>query len=142
MAASNELQFGLNACPSILDELTNRGSQPWWSPASIFVLTDTETASSGYSIATDLRRLGATLVGTPSRQSGNAFGDYTLHPLPNTDASLAVSFKMFRYWPDDPERGHIMTPDIPLTYETFRDHGFDPNTTVALAARQQVPTVY
>ena len=136
-AASNELQFGLNACPSIANQLTTRGRETWWKPASIFVLTDTQTASSGYSIATDLRRVGATLVGTPSSQSGNAFGDYTLHQLPNSGASLGVSFKMFRYWPDDPERGHILRPDIPLTYETFRNHRFDPNTTVTLATQPQ-----
>lgn len=132
-AQSRELRGVLDGCPSLWTEIDSRGPGPWWHPDKLLVLTDNGTYSSAYSITTDLCRAGATIIGTPSGQSGNAFGDYTTYTLPHSGGTLCVSYKVFRYWPDDPARGHLLHPDIELSYDDLRDHRFDPNTAVIRA---------
>jgi hypothetical protein len=113
----------LQLSPTFTAESNRRGRAPWWSPAAVAVLTDNGTFSSGYTIAADLVRAGAVVIGTASSQSGNCFGDHLPRALPHSRLTLLVSFEQFNDWPDDPDRGHLLRPD---------SH-FDPNTSLLKA---------
>lgn len=73
------------------------------------------------------------MVGVPSGQAGNCFGDTLFFKLNNSAISGAVSFKRFLEYPDDPERGKMLRPDYELTYDKLAAYGFDPNAEILLA---------
>ena len=89
--------------------------------------TSTKTGTAPYWI------IGATVVGTPSAHAGNNFGDSLLFQLPNTQLRGAVSFKQNVTFPDDPDKGRCLIPDVWLTHEKWASLNFDPNAEVLLA---------
>lgn len=99
----------------------------------VVVLCSTLTYSSGYNLMRDLYSLGAVLVGAPSAQSGNNFGDSLPFKLTNTGIQASVSHKANVSFPDDPELGRTLWPHRELTYARLKAAGFDPNAEVGLA---------
>ncbi|HXI04554.1 MAG TPA: S41 family peptidase [Candidatus Saccharimonadales bacterium] len=102
-------------------------------PAKVMVLSSPRTFSSGYTLMYYLYRAGATIVGTPSAQAGNCFGETLPFDLKNSGLTGTISQKQFVYFHDDPEAGRVLRPDIPLTWEALRSHDFDLNTEALLA---------
>ncbi len=106
---------------------------PTYRPPKLVVLSSSLTYSAGYSMVAALERLGATVVGTPSAQAGNAFVDSLLFRLQNTQLDCAVSFKQNVTYPDDAAKGRCLVPHVLLTYDKLAELHFDPNAEVLLA---------
>lgn len=77
--------------------------------------------------------MGARVVGTPSAQPGNNFGDVLQFQLKNTGLEAFVSHKRNITFPDDPEKGRCLQPHYPITLEKFAIYDFDPNAEILLA---------
>jgi hypothetical protein len=105
----------------------------FYRPPHLVVLSSAWTYSSGFTMLAALEGLGATVVGTPSAHAGNNFGDSLLFQLPNTQLRGAVSFKQNVTFPDDPDKGRCLIPDVWLTHEKWASLNFDPNAEVLLA---------
>jgi hypothetical protein len=71
---------------------------------------------------------GATLVGTPSGQAANCFGNAKYWRLNHTGIEGDVSSTYYVDFPNDPEMGRTLPGHYPLTYEQLASFGFDPNT--------------
>jgi len=105
----------------------------YYRPPHLVALSSAWTYSSGFTMLAALEGLGATVVGTPSAHAGNNFGDSLLFQLTNTQLRGAVSFKQNVTFPDDPDKGRCLNPDIVLTHEKWASLNFDPNAEVLLA---------
>ena len=112
---------------------TGKFHSPRWSPARIAAISDPLTFSSGFNVLSGLYSLGAVTVGTPSAQPPNNFGDMLLFELQHTGIQAGVSHKQIVAFPDEPEIGRCLRPEIPLTFEQLAASGFDPNAEVLLA---------
>ena len=104
-----------------------------YTPQNVVVLCSPLTYSSGFNLMTALSKKGATIVGTPSAQPGNNFGDSLILQLKNTGIQAFVAFKQLISFPDDPEKGRLFPIDHPLTFAKLASTGFDPNAEVLLA---------
>jgi hypothetical protein len=105
----------------------------YYAPKNVFVITSAGTFSSAYWLAADLQKAGAVLVGTPSGQTGNSFGDILFFKLKHSGIQGTVSYKRFLIFPNDEEKGKLLRPDIVLTYEKLKDLQFDPNAEILIA---------
>jgi C-terminal processing protease CtpA/Prc len=97
----------------------------------IFVLIGPETFSSGQLAAWEFRRqLGATLVGEPSGEALNSYGEVKVFTLPHSQLRVQYSTKYFRLGKDD-----LLDPQIRVA-ATLEDvlAGRDPVLDAALAA--------
>ncbi|HUU47116.1 MAG TPA: S41 family peptidase [Acidobacteriota bacterium] len=112
---------------------TGSRHQPAYKPRRIVVVCTPLTFSSGFNVLTALNDQGATVVGTPPGQPGNNFGDVLMYKLNETGIQGFVSYKQVVTYPDDPEKGRCLIPDVVLTYDKLRSYGFDPNAEVLLA---------
>ena len=119
--------------PSFGEVLKSDTYEAYYLPKDVFVITGASTLSSGYVLAADFHKLGATIVGVPSGQAGNAFGDVSLFQLDNSGLHFSVSRKRFYAFPGDPETGELLRPDYELTYDKLKEYNFDPNASVLLA---------
>jgi hypothetical protein len=70
---------------------------------------------------------GATLVGTPSGQASNCFGEMIDWGLEHTRIGGGISVSYFNQFPNDPELGRVLPVHYPLTYEKLASYDFDPN---------------
>jgi hypothetical protein len=124
----------LAAAPSFWDLYqTKEFHEPKWKPHRVLVLSSPSTFSSGFNVLTGLYAMGAIVVGTPSAQPGNNFGDVLQFQLKNTRLGGFVSHKKNITFPDDPEKGRCLQPDHPLTLEKFATYDFDPNAEILMA---------
>jgi len=106
---------------------------PHYSPEKIYVLCTPFTFSSGFNMLTDLYSLGAKIVGTPSAQPGNNFGDTLIFTLTNSKVTVGVSFKQILTFPDDSDKGNCLFPEYMLTYPKFKSFNFDPHAEILYA---------
>jgi len=100
---------------------------------NIIILCSPFTVSSGFNMLTSLCDNGAKIVGVPSAQPGNNFGDVLFFQLPNTGIKGYVSFKLNVTFPDDPVKGKCLMPDYMLTYKIFAGMNFDPEAEIIWA---------
>jgi hypothetical protein len=105
----------------------------YYRPPHLVALSSAWTYSSGFAMLAALEGFGATVIGTPSGHAGNNFGDSLLFQLTNTQLRGAVSFKQNVTFPDDPDKGRCLIPDIVLTHEKWAALNFDPNAEVLSA---------
>jgi len=105
----------------------------YYRPSRIVVLCSAWTYSSGFTMLAALEQFGATVVGTTPAYVGNNFTDSLLFRLNHTQLVGAVSFKKNITFPDDPDSGRSLTPDVLLTYKKWASLNFDPNAEVLLA---------
>jgi hypothetical protein len=84
-------------------------------------------------MARDLYRAGATLVGTPSAQASNTFGNGLLWELDNTGLQGQVTRSYFVIVPEDSGLAKVLPVQVPLTYEKLSSYRFDPNAEFLLA---------
>jgi len=99
----------------------------YYRPEVILVLVNPRTFSSGFTMARHLYLAGATLVGTPSAQASNCFGELLRWRLEHTKIEGVVSGSYFNQFPNDPELGRVLPVHYPLTYEKLASYDFDPN---------------
>jgi hypothetical protein len=99
----------------------------------VIVLSSPTTFSSGFNVLTGLRSMGAVVVGTPSAQPANNFGDMLVFELQHSAIQVGVSHKQNITFPDDPELGRCLLPEHPLTFAKLAAYDFDPNAEVLLA---------
>jgi hypothetical protein len=107
--------------------------QAYYCPENVIVLCSPYTFSSGYTMMYKLYRAGAKILGTPSAQSGNCFGDIMYFELDNSRLSFSVSRKYYELFPDDPEMGKVLRPHYPVTYDILSSYNFDPNAEILYA---------
>jgi len=124
---------GLKGTPTFYKVFSQDLYGDFYRPPHLVVLSSAWTYSSGFTMLAALEGLGATVVGTPSAHAGNNFGDSLLFQLTNTQLRGAVSFKQNVTFPDDPDKGRCLIPDILLTHEKWASLNFDPNAEVLLA---------
>ena len=105
----------------------------WYRPSKVLVVTSHNTFSSGFTLLRYLYMSGAEMVGTPSAQAANCFGDILNFELPNSKLGFSVSRKSFVLFPDDEEKGEVLMPQHPLTYGKLRELGFDRHAAVLYA---------
>lgn len=119
--------------PTFFKVFEAREFEALYYPKHLVVLSSSTTFSSGFDLMTDLYRLGAVIIGVPSGQAGNSFGDIRRFELTNTKIKGNVSTKYFQAFPDDPEKGRLLMPHYPLTHEKLASYGFDKNSTLLYA---------
>ncbi|UCC29514.1 MAG: hypothetical protein JSU86_15085 [Phycisphaerales bacterium] len=101
-------------------------------PEHVVVICSPDTFSSGWTLMYYLKEAGALVVGTPSSQGPNCFGDILSFTLKHSGLSGIVSQKRFEYYPDDP-KATVLKPDYPLSYEKLAEYDFDPNAEIRYA---------
>lgn len=99
----------------------------YYCPKNVLVLMTPWTSSSGLDMALYLYRSGATLVGTPSGQAPDSWGELLEWGLDNSGVRGEVSSAFDIAFGDDPEKGRVLPVRYPLTYEKLASYGFDPN---------------
>ena len=104
----------------------------YYVPERVVVLVTPKTFSAGSTTMRALDINGATLIGTPSGQSMNAFGNGKLWKLDNTGVNGCMSRSYHEPYANDPERGHIWPVDVGMTYELLAAYEFDPNAELLL----------
>jgi hypothetical protein len=102
-------------------------------PRRVLVLVTPWTSSSGLDMTMFLKRAGAVLIGTPSGQSPNSFGNMTTWELEHSGLEGEVPLACDIAFGDDPELGRVLPVDHPLTYEYLRSVDFDPNAELLFA---------
>ena len=135
LAAMEEPPFlgWFRATPTFWSEYESEAHSGYYRPDNVLVLVSPWTFSSGFTMARDLHRAGATLVGTPSAQASNSFGNGLLWHLDNTGLEGQVTRSYFVIVPQDSGLGQVLPVDYPLTYKTLASYGFDPNATFLYA---------
>jgi hypothetical protein len=129
-------EFGLrelDKMPTFAAEYRSGKYEGHYLPANVMVLSSPITFSSGYTLMYYLFRAGAKIVGTPSAQAGNCFGEPFDFELKHSDLTGSISHKQFVEFHDDPEMGRVLRPQIPMTYEKLKSYDFDPNAEILLA---------
>lgn len=127
-------EFSLKSSPTFWEVYqTEEFHVPKWVPPHVLALSSPSTFSSGFNVLTGLLAMGAEIVGTPSAQPGNSFGDVLQFKLDNTQLGVFVSYKQNITFPDNLEKGRCLRPDHPLTIEKFRALDGDRNAEVLLA---------
>jgi len=119
--------------PTFYEELVSEEHGGRYCPENVIVLVDPGTFSSAFTMMRDLYRAGATLVGTPSGQASNVYGNALNYRLDHTGLEGIVSFSYYVEFPNDPDLGRLIPMHVPLTYEFLESTGFDPNAEMLLA---------
>ena len=99
----------------------------YYRPQHVLVLMTPRTSSSGLDMALFLYRTGAKLVGTPSAQSPNSWGNLLEWQMTNSKIKGEVSSSFDIAFGDDLERGRVLPVHFPLTYEKLKSFDFDIN---------------
>ncbi|MFC1543472.1 S41 family peptidase [Candidatus Neomarinimicrobiota bacterium] len=116
--------------PAFYTEYESGDYSGYYCPETIVVLCSPQTFSSAYTLMYYLYRRGAIIVGTPSGQAGNYFGDILWFKLNHSGIQGYVSYKQFISFPDNPEMGRVLRPHFEITYEKLALYNFDPNKEV------------
>jgi len=119
--------------PTFAAEYRSVKYEAYYHPANVMVLCSAVTFSSGYTLMYYLYRAGAKIVGTPSAQAGDCFGEGTEFTLQHSQLTGMISHKQFTYFHDDPEMGRVLRPHFPMTYEKLKSYDFDGNAAILYA---------
>lgn len=127
------IQEFLDRGPTFAREYNSGKFSGYYLPKNVVVLCSANTFSSGWTLMYRLFKAGATLVGTPSSQAGNCFGDTLQFQLDNSGLRGSVSHKYFDMFPGDQEMGRVLKMHHQLTYEKLKSYRFDPNAEILFA---------
>jgi hypothetical protein len=119
--------------PSFEEEYRSGKYEGYYLPANVMVLSSPRTFSSGYTMMYYLFKAGAKIVGTPSAQAGNCFGEPVDFELKYSKLTGTISHKQYINFHDNPEMGQVLRPHFPLTYDKLKSYAFDPNAEILLA---------
>jgi hypothetical protein len=128
-----EYEQEVDQMPTFAAEYRSGEYEGYYLPEHVMVLSSPRTFSSGYTLMYYLYRAGATIVGTPSAQAGNCFGETLTFELERSGFTGTVSQKRVEYFHNDPEAGRVLRPHHPLTYEALKGYDFDLNAEILLA---------
>jgi hypothetical protein len=129
----------LDKMPTFAAEYRSGKYEGYYLPANVMVLACPKTFSSGYTLMYYLYRAGAKIVGTPSAQAGNCFGEALSVELQHSGLTCTISHKQFVEFHDDPEMGRVLRPHFPMTYDKLKSYAFDPNAAILLALENCKP---
>jgi len=113
--------------PTFYNEYLSEEYAGYYTPENVLVVTTAETFSSGWTLAKYLYLAGATLVGTPSGQTANCYGEIIWWDLDNTGVHGGVSGSKFVKFPEHSELARVLPVHHTLTYEKLASYDFDPN---------------
>ena len=113
---------------SVKDKLTAQHGKPVYTPEHVYVLINPTTYSAAFHYAFFLWKMGATVVGLPSKQAPNTYMEATPFELPRTKLKGNISNSLQLFMPNDDPRAHQFTPDLMPTYEDYKHYNFDMNT--------------
>jgi hypothetical protein len=128
----DEMEY-LKKMPTFMEEFQSGKYEGYYLPQHVVVLCSPYTYSSGYLMMKNHYLLGAKIVGTPSAQAGNSFGDILNFTLNDTKLYVTVSYKLFVAFPNDAEKGRVLKPHYIISYDTLASYGFDPNAEILYA---------
>lgn len=128
-----DLEKQLQMVPTFYSEYKSGLFRNHYRPLEIIIISSAQTYSSAFTLMAMFYKLGAKIVGVPSSQSGNCFGDVLMFQLKNTGIRGYVSHKLFVGFPDHPGLGQVLKPHRELTYEDLLRCHFDPNASILLA---------
>jgi len=128
-----ELKHYVKLIPTFEQEFNSAKYDGYYLPENIIVLCSPHTYSAGYTMMIWAYRLGATIIGIPSAQAGNSFGDLLYYKLSNTGIAGTISHKKFVHFPHNPELGKIFEPHYTLAYGKLASYNFDPNAEILYA---------
>jgi len=123
----------MDRMPTFAAEYRSGKYEAYYRPANVIVLSSPVTFSSGYTLMYYLYRAGAKIVGTPSAQAGNCFGETTSFTLQHSQLTGTISHKYFIFFHDDPEMGRVLRPDYPMTFDKLKSYDFDVNAEILFA---------
>jgi hypothetical protein len=123
----------LDKMPAFAAEYRSGKYEGYYLPSNVMVLISPKTFSSGYTLMYYLFLAGAKIVGTPSAQAGNCFGEPFSFELQHSGLTGAISHKQFVYFHNDPEMGRVLRPHFPMTYDKLKSYAFDPNAEILFA---------
>ncbi|NIV38578.1 MAG: hypothetical protein GWN58_56930, partial [Anaerolineae bacterium] len=109
--------------PTFWDEYRSGAFGGHYCPRNVVVLTDAETFSSGFTMARYLYLAGATLIGTPSGQAANSFGNGQLWHLHHTGIEGTVSTTYSVMFPEGSDLARVLPVHYPLTLEKLASYG-------------------
>jgi hypothetical protein len=115
------------------EEYESEAYSGYYCPENVLVLVSPWTSSSGLDMTLWLYRAGATLVGTPSGQAPNSFGNLLEWRLDNSGIEGEVSSSFDIAFVDDNGLGRVLAVHHPLTYSKLASYDFDPNATFLFA---------
>ena len=127
--------------PSFYALFQTRHREAVYRPEKIVVLCGNATQSSGFDLMTQLYRLGALIVGVPSSQAGNGFGDIRRFELTHSELAGYVSTKYFFAFPEQPVNGFTLEPHHTLTYPKLAGYDFDSHAILLLALEALETTI-
>ena len=113
---------------SVKDKLMAQHGKPVYTPEHVYVLINPTTYSAAFHYAFFLWKMGATIVGLPSKQAPNTYMEATPFELPRTNLKGNISNSLQLFMPNDDPRAHQFTPDLMPTYEDYKHYNFDKNT--------------
>jgi hypothetical protein len=119
--------------PSFADEYRSGRFEKYYLPTNVMVLCSPRTFSSGYTLMYYLYRAGASIVGIPSAQAGNCFGEALSFELKHSKLTGTISQKQYVYFHDDHEMGRVLRPQYMMTYKELKSYAFDPNAEILFA---------
>ena len=107
--------------------------EAYYTPENVIVLSSPYTFSSGFTLLKKLYQAGAKILGTPSAQAANCYGDIMNFKLNHSHIRFSVSRKYFESFPDNPELGKILMPDYSITYNILAEYNYDPQVEILYA---------
>ena len=113
---------------SVKDKLMAQHGKPVYTPEHVYVLINPTAYSAAFHYAFFLWKMGATIVGLPSKQAPNTYMEATPFELPRTNLKGNISNSLQLFMPNDDPRAHQFTPDLMPTYEDYKHYNFDMNT--------------
>lgn len=118
-------RFVRNCMSSVPEELAAQRGDPLYMPEHVYVVTDANTFSAAFHYAYYLWKMGATVVGVPSRQAPNTYMEVTPFRLPRTGLEGSISNTMQVFLPPKDRRAQIFYPDLIPAYDDYRAARFD-----------------
>lgn len=100
---------------------------------NIIVICSDNTFSGGHEMMVSLHFSGAKILGTPTGQDANQFGDTLPFELKNSDLNGWLSHSWFENFPNQVLPGNVLMPDYILNYNKLKEYNFDSNAEILYA---------
>ena len=110
---------------SVKDKLMAQQGKPVYTPEHVYVLVNDNTYSAAFHYMFYLWKMGATVVGLPSKQAPNTYMEVTPFELPRTGLKGSISNSLQMFLPVDDPRANQFTPDLMPTYEDYKRYNFN-----------------
>ena len=121
-----DMMIGQMMC-SVNDQLKAQHGKPVYTPEQVYVLINPNTYSAAFRYAFYLWKMGAKIVGLPSKQAPNTYMEQTPFELPRTKLKGSISNSLQLFLPKDDPNAKQLTPDLMPAYEDYKRYNFDFN---------------